>query len=386
MGDRMTRRLTISLLTAVLGAGLALTGGGVAATGATWTFTPVVSGLNGPRGVAFDHQGNLYVAEAGQFQQVSPTPPAYVVNQTGKVDKFSLHQGTATLQWATSFNSLSDTFLGGGPEVLGPAGLAPDGNRMLLLMSQSQSGVHKVSPNLAIPQIGHLFSLNQNNGRAVDRTNIGDQQYAWAGENASLWEEFPDSNPNAVLVIKARPGNGQTRTFVVDAGANTVAEVMPNGRIHVLAFIPNDILRDSTPTCITQGPDGALYVGTLDLVDNLTFGPGHSHVYRIDPNTHEDFLTAARLWASGLTTVYGCAFDHQGNFWATEMFEPNPAGAPGDVVRIPFSNPSSITHIGLGSLPLPGGITLGPDSAMYVAVGAPDATPASGGVIKVSAG
>jgi len=62
------------------------------------------------------------------------------------------------------------------------------------------------------------------------------------------------------------------------------------------------------------------------------------------------------------------------------------AGAPGDVVEIPFANPSSITHIGLGSLPLPGGIALGPDSAMYVAVGAPDTAPASGGVIKVSAG
>jgi hypothetical protein len=390
MGDRMTRRLTISLLTAVLGAGLMLTGGGVAAASPTWTFTPVVSHLNGPRGVAFDQQGNLYVAEAGQFQSVEPTPPAFVVNQTGKVDKFSLHQGTATLQWATSFNSLSDTFIAPGGEVLGPAGLAPDGNRMLMLMSQNQTGVHKVSPGLAIPQIGHLFSLNRNNGHTVDVTNIGDQEYAWAAENASLWEEFPDSNPNAVLVIKARPGNGQTRTFVVDAGANTVAEVMPNGRIRVIAFIPNDILRDSTPTCITQGPDGALYVGTLDLVDNLTFGPGHSHVYRIDPNTHENFLKAAHLWASGLTTVYGCAFDRQGNFWATEMFQPNPvdpAGPPGDVVEIPFANPSSITHIGGGgSLPLPGGIAVGPDSAMYVAVGAPDVTPDSGGVVRVSAG
>ena len=381
----MPHRLTKSLLAAVLGAGLALTSGAVAAasSAAAPTFTPVVSGLNGPRGVAFDHQGNLYVAEAGQFQPVSGTN--FVVSQTGKVDKFSLHQGTATLRWSASFNSLSDTFLGGGPEVLGPAGLAPDGNRMLLLISQNQTGVHKVSPGLAIPQIGHLFSLNENNGHAVDKSDIGDQEYVWAGQNASLWEEFPDSNPNAVLVTKARPGNGQTRTFVVDSGANTVAEVMPNGTIRILAFIPNDILRDATPTCITQGPDGALYVGTLDLVDNLTFGPGQSHVYRIDPNTHEGFLTAAHLWASGLTTVYGCAFDRQGNFWATEMFEPNPAGAPGDVVRIPFANPSSITHIGLGSLPTPGGIALGPDSAMYVAVGAPDTTPASGGVIKVSA-
>jgi hypothetical protein len=108
-------------------------------------------------------------------------------------------------------------------------------------------------------------------------------------------------------------------------------------------------------------------------------------VYRIDPNTHEDFLTAAHLWASGLTTVCECAFDRQGNFWATEKFQPNLAGAPGDVARIPFSNPSSITHIGLVPLPLPCGIALGPDSAMHVAVGAPNATPASGGVIRVSA-
>ena len=118
----MTRRLTRSLLAAVLGAGLVLTSGGVAAasSAAAPAFTPVVSGLNGPRGVAFDHQGNLYVAEAGQFQPVSGTN--FVVSQTGKVDKFSLHQGTATLRWSASFNSLSDTFLGGGPEVLGPAG------------------------------------------------------------------------------------------------------------------------------------------------------------------------------------------------------------------------------------------------------------------------
>jgi len=56
----MTPRLTKSLLAAVLGAGLALTSGGVAAaSSAAPAFTPVLSGLNGPRGVAFDHQGNL---------------------------------------------------------------------------------------------------------------------------------------------------------------------------------------------------------------------------------------------------------------------------------------------------------------------------------------
>lgn len=380
----MERRLTKSLIATALGTGLALTGGLAAGAGATtpaWQVTPVLSGLNGPRGLAFDNGGNLIVAEAGQFQPVSGMN--FAVSQTGKVDKFRLDGGTATLKWSTSFNSLSDSFVGGGPEVLGPAGVATDGNHVLALISENSTGVHKVDPALPIPQVGHLFSLNPGTGQATDLGDIGGQEYAWAGQHASLWKEFPDANPNAVLVIKG----GHDRTFVVDAGANTVGEVMPNGQIRVIAYIPNDPVRDSTPTCITQGPDGALYVGTLDLVANLfVFGPGQSHVYRIDPNTHESFLTAAHVWASGLTTVYGCAFDRNGNFWATEMFQPNPAGPPGDVVRIPFRAPSAVEHIGLGSVPTPGGIAEAPDGTMYVATGAPNTTPGSGGVVKITAG
>jgi hypothetical protein len=387
----MKRRLSKSLVAAFLGTSLALAGSSVAARGAaasttshagTWKFTSVISGLNGPRGIAFDNRGNLYVAEAGQFQNVTGT--AFVVNQTGKVDKFALGPGTAKLKWSASFNSVSDTFLGGGPEVLGPTGVTTDGNNVLALVSQSQAGVHKITPGLPVPQIGHLFKLNAATGKAVSRSDIGDQEYQWTADHASLWQEFPDANPNAVLIADSRHHD---RTFVVDAGANTVAEVLPNGKIHIIAFIPNDRLRDSTPTCVTQGPDGALYVGTLDLVDNLTFGPGQSRVFRIDPNTRKDFLHAATVWATGLTTVFGCTFDRHGIFWATEILAPNNAGAPGDVVRIPFRDPSALEHIGLGSVPTPGGIALGPDGrSMYVATGAPDATPNAGGVLKITAG
>jgi hypothetical protein len=58
----------------------------------------------------------------------------------------------------------------------------------------------------------------------------------------------------------------------------------------------------------------------------------------------------AHVWASGLTTIYGCTFDREGNFWATEMFQPNKAGPPGDLVRIPFEGPAAVQHIGGGSV------------------------------------
>ena len=387
----MRIRGSLGVLAALVACGaMVITTAGSAVAGTT-SIALVVGGLNGPRGVAFDRQGSLYVAEAGQYFDIGPGP--FGVSRTGKADKFRLTSGGASLVWSTSFDSVYDS-AHGGPEVLGPAGISAFGNgcmsnsagqrlgcQVLVIISESSKGVNATTPGLTFSQIGHLYRLDGATGTPSDRSNVGDQQYDWTNLHKSLWEEFPDSNPYAVLVTKG--GSGGIRTFVIDAGANTVSEVMRDGTVRVIAFIPNDQLRDSTPTCVSQGPDGALYVGTLDLIDTFTFGPGQSHVYRIDPNTTEDYLHAAHLWASGLTTVTACTFDRSGNFWATEMFEPT-AGPPGDLVRIPFSNPTSLTHIGGGSLPVPGGIAQGPDGAIYVSIGSADTTLNGGAVVRVT--
>src|SRR5262249_51417697 len=151
-------------------------------------------------------------------------------------------------------------------------------------------------------------------------------------------DDFPDSNPYGVLVTRV-PGSDTIRTFVADAGANTVSEVMPDGTARIIAYIPNEnfgAFRDATPTCIAQGPDGFLYVGTLDFVSNLFVPPGLgglSSVWRVDPNAN--YPQAPQLWASGLTTVTACTFDSAGNFWAAEMFAGGMgATPPGDVVEI----------------------------------------------------
>ena len=61
----------------------------VGALGAGWTITPVVSGLEGPRGVAFDGRGNLYVSETGRY--ITPIDNvSFGVSRTGKVDRFRL--------------------------------------------------------------------------------------------------------------------------------------------------------------------------------------------------------------------------------------------------------------------------------------------------------
>src|SRR4051794_32126291 len=64
-----------------------------------WTFHTVVSGLNEPRGLAFDGRGGLYVAQAGV-----PHGDAFVVHNGG-VTKFRWKHGNLDRAWSRSFAS-----------------------------------------------------------------------------------------------------------------------------------------------------------------------------------------------------------------------------------------------------------------------------------------
>jgi hypothetical protein len=359
------------------------------------SITTVISGLNAPRGVTFDGRGAMYVAESG----LAGTGAAGLTH-TGKVSKY--RWGSTKPSWTTGFDSVfTHENPAQPPDVLGPEGLSQLGRSCIdngarggcpvsLITSESHDGIAAATKGaVQTTQAGHLFTLDRANGKAHDRANVGDQMYKWTGDRKSLFpSDFPDSNPYAVLVTRTlghhhgRHGN-RVRTFVADAGANTISEVMRNGKLRVVAYIPNETappLRDATPTCMAQGSDGMLYVGTLHLVANFA-KPGQSDVWRVNPNAN--YPSKPRLWATGLTTVTACTFDRRGNFWATEMFAPNPAGPPGDVVRIRRNDPDSQTHYGLGTLPLPGGIVQGPDGAMYVTVNSANPMPGSGAVMRL---
>jgi hypothetical protein len=311
-------------------------------------FTVVADGLQSPRGLTFGPGGRLYVAQAGSGAndgKITEIRSPWLPNPVAR----DLVAGLVSV--------------GDEGEFVGVAGLSAIGNgNIFAIMGLSNAGTGFPS------RLGHLIDVSQG-GRIRDVANVGDVNYAWTVDHPELdpdypgeSRDFPDANPYGVLVLS-------DRVYVADAGANTLSLVRRNGAVEIIAFFPNNIIADSTPTCVTQGPDGALYVGTLALVDSIVFGPS-AIVYRVDPQAANPAtaLTVATQWATGLWPINGCAFGADDSFYASELITHGDFTG-GDVVKIPFATPTSHISLTDDALTFPGGVAVGPDGAVYVANG-----------------
>ena len=310
-------------------------------------FTVIAPGLQSPRGLTFAPGGRLYAAVAGSG------------GNTGKIIEIR-NPWNASPPIREVVTGLIST--GGNGEFVGVDGISAEGNgNIKAIMAESIAAT-----GLSGTQIGHLLKVNTA-GEVKTLADVGDFDYAWSSQRINLApHDFPDANPYGVL---AQPG----ATYVADAGTNTLDLVRPNGTIKVLAYFPNNVIADSTPTCIAKGPDGALYVGTLALVDSLVFGH-KAVVYRVDlsqtdPNSESKILSVAKPWATGLWPINGCAFGPDGTFYASQLIT-NQQFSGGDVVKIAFAHPDQppVSLTG-ATLTFPAGVAVGPDRAVYVSNG-----------------
>lgn len=354
--------------------------------------TTIAGGLNSPRGLAFGPNGSLYVAEAGLGGGDGHGGVGVGIGFNGAVTEIhgvnSAHPTAHRI--VSDLVSAGDTE-GGSPEAIGPDGLAVHGNGgIYVTIGLSASALMAENPNLlpvAAAQLGHLLKVTPS-GQWKAVADVGDFSYQWTLANKDApWApagQFPDANPYGVLALP-------DREYVMDAAANTLNEVRADGSIRIIAYVPNPLfpppnggplvvpISDSVPTCVAQGPDGFLYVGTLAFGANFArFDPNspplwhtlppQSKVYRVNPAASNQFLTEADVWASGLSPIVACAFG-SGALYVTEFLTQESGFTTGAVVRIDINADGTAgarTALGVGALQQPNGLALGSDGSIYV--------------------
>jgi hypothetical protein len=387
------QRFAAAVLAAGVAAGVAIP---AAAAGASPgpSVSVVRGGLNNPRHLTLTSDG-LWVAQAGAGGPAGTsncvTGPStggagntkYCVGQTGAVSLIRHGHIAASVPLPSVIQTDSS-------EVAGPAAAAFSHGRSAVIMQDVLVNSHGVN---ALPKpAGKLFGqLLIRSGHRVTSVNIAAYAAAHPQSASSLGtvpgETAYDSDPYDVVAYHGG-------YLVADAAANSLLQVSPSGRIHLLARFPAvtetapagvlgpapvTVKAQAVPTSIAVGPDGALYVGLLRGVPSV---PGTAYIYRVVPG-HQP-----TIWARGLTAVTAIAFDGHGRLLATEYSTGgllSPPTTPGALVRVSHHG-HTVTTLPVSGLFQPTGVAIGSNGAVYVSnYGGSTATAAHPGeILKIT--
>jgi hypothetical protein len=348
-----------------------------------WTprMEPVASGLDSPRHLAFDWRGNLYVAEAGR----GGSGPCFIggemvpacMGDSGAVTKIDRwgHQYRVADHLASYANTPDND------NAIGPHGITVVGDQVFVT-NGGPTGISRdelVAQNDAAKWFGWLLRLR----RHGEPQKIAD---IWAFErdvNPDQAEGNPavDSNPVDVLF--------DGRRFVVaDAGGNAIDVVNPfSEQVSNLHVFPNRLVDNpfggpqvpmqAVPTSVVLGPDRHYYVSQLT---GFPFPVGAANVYRVDPRTGLPSVVA-----SGLTNIMDLPFGPDGTLYVLEIDQDGlpPTGGPstdGAIFAISRHGQKRQIPLPEGSLPMPGGITVG-RGGLYVTINS--GKPGIGEVVRI---
>jgi LPXTG-motif cell wall-anchored protein len=310
------------------------------------------TGLNNPRGLKFGPDGDLYVAEGGtggtdstegQCEQVVAPVGPYTGSPDGaRISKISA-DGTRTTVAENLPSSQTSPALGN--EVSGVADVAFIGNTLYAVLAGAGCS-HGVSgiPN-AVIRVNDDKSWTQ-------VADLSAFQMANPVKNPQPGDFEPDGTWYSLLATGGA-------LYAIEPNHGELDKITPDGNISRIIDI-SDSQGHVVPTAMAMGSDGNFYVG------DLTGFPAQAGIAKIFKITPDGQIS---VFAEGLTTVLGVAFDNQGQLYALETSGPATSGGPpvvpgtGRVVRV--TAPDKLETIASG-LTFPSAMTFGPDGKLYV--------------------
>ena len=280
----------------------------------------VASGLNNPRQITYAN-GALYVAESGTGGSgacVKTAEGRACYGASGSITRVSQHGQRRVV---TGLPSIAAP----GGSATGPSDVIVHGRKFQVSLGLgADPGVRAALPANG-KKLGTVAAGRFGRSGLKVVADIG----AYEGR-ANPDKSEPDTNP--VSLLEARH-----RTYVVDAGGNTLLSFSRRGRISTRAVFPATqavgpsgapIPMQAVPTAAAFGPDGAIYVSQLT---GFPFPVGGANIWRVVPGH------APTRYATGLTNVTDLAFGKDGSLYAVQLADegllaPKPTGS---VVRIP---------------------------------------------------
>jgi hypothetical protein len=322
----------------------------------------VATGLEGPRGLKFGPDGDLYVAEAGLggtnstaklCTQVPSPPGPYTGGLTARISKISSSGERTTV--ASGFPStissggtigVADvTFLNGKLYALVAGGGCSHGN------PDNPSGIAEVNPST---------------GKWTMIADIG----AWLKTHPTAYESADDFEPDGTLYSVISVDN---RLITVEPNHGEVISVTPDGTISQVIDISASE-GHIVPTAIAER-QGYYYVGNLNLfpIDPqwarvLTISRNdYSSTENLAPGFEQDYQPHHIVDSkAGFTTVVAVAFGPKdGLLYVLELSDAAGYPTPGDgkVVRVLRNGQIEDVITGLA---VPTGMTFGPTGQLYI--------------------
>lgn len=314
----------------------------------------ILSGLNFPRGIAYDAAGNLFVAEAGlggtELLLESPTPdfPDLTGGLSSRVTMLGA-DGTQSVALANLFSSGSPD-----AETVGATAVYATETSLWVAFGGGGPVPSPIYSNAVVEfdlATGRIQTWIDLFGYEV--TNNPD------GSDPAL-----DANVNDIAV--APDGT----LFIMDTGANTLFSWTAEAGLTPVQVWPDN----PVPTSMAFDANGDLYVGFL----GAGLAPGAAKI---------EHWSAGELVETfeGLNTITDVAVGADGNVYAVSLIqfgEQGPAMNSGSVIMV---NADGSTVVAEG-LPQPYSLAQAPDGSWAVSVNTVFAPPGAGMVLTIGGG
>lgn len=288
----------------------------------------LVSGLLNPRNMAFDADGNLYIAEAGVGgAQMTAGDDAY--GSTSRISMLSPEGDlSVVVSGITSYREGNS---------LGASAVQVTDNSVWFVIGETS--------DFTIPFTHALVEVSKENGRVLNFVDL----------LALELNEDPDGNPNGQSNPTDFAVTDDGTVIIANAGCNCLMSWNEMDGLQVAVVWPHEN-DNPVPTAVEIGPMGDIYVGFL------TGFPFPQEAARIERWSGGELVQTYE----GLTAVTGLLVTAEGEIYATEFGVFDQGWGPGRVVKVSDMGVEPV----LEGLTAPYGLAQAPDGTIVVATNA----------------